>query len=213
MSAALLFSAVAGTGESDGPVGPPPHLARDAVWVEGIQVGDERSFEALFRAYVRPLLRFAESYTQDPGVAQEIIDDVFFAVWERRDVWAPKEGAAAYLFGAVRHRALNAVRNERRQQRRATAVQSQALDRSFNGFAGSIDGADTAVTAQSESEEIDRILAALPVQRRQVMVLRWRYEMTPDEIAAAMGMSRNAVYLALSRSLETLRTLFGASLR
>jgi RNA polymerase sigma-70 factor (ECF subfamily) len=207
MSAALLF-AIAGTGETYGPA-TPPHQERDDVWIAAIRQGNEQAFEALFRAYVQSLLRFANSYTHDDAIAHEIVDDVFIAVWQRHETWSPTEGAAAYLFASVRHRALNALRNERRREQRdivAATSASQTIQ-----LVAQEDGALAGELTDDETQVIDTLLAALPEQRRRVMVLRWQHEMSPDEIAVVLGMSRNAVYLALSRSLELLRRLFGAS--
>jgi RNA polymerase sigma-70 factor (family 1) len=209
MSAALLLSAIADTGDGATAKVPTAHRQRDDAWVDQIRKGDEQSFEALFRNYAEALVRFATSYTHDPEVAREVVNDVFVVIWERRQEWDPNQGAAAYLFSSVRHRALNAVRDRRR---RDLHVQDMIIGEPKDGFVGDVIEADAAAVAESDVEEIDRILATLPPQRRQVMLLRWRYELTPEEIAEAMGMSRNAVYLALSRSLETLRRVFGKTL-
>jgi len=214
MSTALLC-AIAGSDDT-GPVTPSPTRVRDDAWVARLQRGDERAFEELFKAYIHPLLRFAASYAIDDAAAHEVVDDVFMAIWDRRGSWNPTEGAAAYLFAAVRHRVLNAVRDTRRRERRIDAFVAQDATRDTAHLFTSHEDPhrpDAPVDLADDIARIDRMLAALPLQRRRVMLLRWRYEMSPDEIAGVLGISRNSVYLALSRSLETLRQLFGPSVR
>ena len=52
--------------------------------VARVRGGDARAYEALFRAYSDPLVRFAERYLKDEGVAEDLVEDVFFRIWERR---------------------------------------------------------------------------------------------------------------------------------
>src|SRR5687767_7989299 len=90
---------------------------RDELLVSRIREGDDSAFEVLFREYHESLTRFAHSYVSDPEAAEGIVSDVFLAVWERRINWTPERGAAAYLFGAVRNRALTHERTRRRSER------------------------------------------------------------------------------------------------
>jgi RNA polymerase sigma-70 factor (ECF subfamily) len=197
-------------GLSRDPDGTNPLRVRDDEWIVQIQQGDEVAFERLFCAYVTSLVNFAASYVGDTDVARELVSDVFLNVWERRTEWAPANGAAAYLFGAVRNRAFNYERGRRRQERRI-----EALAREEEHAVPPLDVTAEQLEELSPQEiaaTIDRMLAELPKQRRQIMILHWRHEMSADEIAEVMGMTRNAVYVSLHRSLKTLRQLFGPAL-
>src|SRR6266498_3572076 len=84
---------------------------KELEWLERMRTGDEPAFEALFRAYVEPLCSFAYSYVQSESVAEEIVQDLFARLWERRALLETPRNVQAYLYGATRNRALNYLRD------------------------------------------------------------------------------------------------------
>ena len=213
MSAALVavLCAPTGRGETGPSVATPEDLARDAALAEGVRAGTQDAFETLFKTYAEPLTRYAASYTHDLDAAGEIIADVFAALWTGRASWYPTHGVATYLYGAVRNRSLN---YERSRQRRAQWTERVALEPELPG-AGAVSSADDD-HHDDMTDIITRVRAALsslPPSRREAMILRWDHQMTPDQIAQVMGLSRTAVYHLLERALNTLRELLGPSLR
>src|SRR6266516_5130210 len=86
---------------------------RELEWLERLRTGDEEAFESLFRAYVEPLCAFAYSYVESEPAAQEIVQDLFARLWERRDSLEVPRNVQAYLYGATRNRAINHLRNRR----------------------------------------------------------------------------------------------------
>src|SRR5436190_24323012 len=73
---------------------------RELEWLERIRTGDEQAFEALFRAYVEPLCAFAYSYVESEPAAQEIVQDLFARLWERRGSGAGARHGRGYSDGA-----------------------------------------------------------------------------------------------------------------
>jgi len=185
--------------------------ARDHEWVHRIALDDERAFEAMFRAYAAPLIRYAQSYTGDPVAAQELVSDVLTSVWDHRRDWSPAHGVATYLYGAVRNRALN---HERSVRRRARLAERAALEPEPPGVGVASEslGDDDDENARL-LERVRRAVAALPQTRREAMILRWEHQMSAEQIADVMGLTRTAVYHLLTRSLQTLRELLGPELR
>ena len=78
-------------------------------WVARIRAGDGAAFEAMFRQYYEPLLRFALTYLPVRESAEDLVQDVFYRIWEHRERWAVRTTLAAYLYAAVRHRALDSL--------------------------------------------------------------------------------------------------------
>jgi RNA polymerase sigma-70 factor (ECF subfamily) len=182
--------------------------ARSDAWLARIHAGDDTAFAELFQTYVGALTRFAASHVWDDETASEIVSDVFFSVWEKRTAWSPEHGIAAYLFGAVRNRA----RTRTRDQLRATRfVQAAAREDHPPGVGLSLDETEREATAHL-IEKVRRVVDTLPPARREAMMLRWEHGLTPEQIAAVMGVSKASVYHLLERSLKTLRDLFGNGL-
>ena len=81
--------------------------------VARIRVGDEGAFESLYLAHHNELWRFAYSYVRSRDVAEELVQDVFLAVWGTRATWEVSTRVRAWLYASVRHLALNHLRHER----------------------------------------------------------------------------------------------------
>ena len=76
-----------------------------------VRRGDLAAFEEIFRAMHAPLCEVADSYVQSQAVAEEIVQDLFFAIWMKRDRLPNVDSLQAYLFTAARNRCLHHLRH------------------------------------------------------------------------------------------------------
>jgi len=90
--------------------------------VARVRAGDEGACETLFRTFHAPLWKFAYGYVRSREAAEEIVQEVFLALWRNRATWEVHTSVRAWLFGAVRHQALNYLRHERLVSRRKRTV-------------------------------------------------------------------------------------------
>jgi len=172
----------------------------DAPWVARMRAGDAAAFNTLYHRYVERLYVFAFSYVRDGDVAEEVVQDVLCAMWERRAAWAPVGTLRAYLFSAVRNRALDVLRRQRDRQRLLEAERDD--DRLAATISNDAESSDLTAYVQ-------RAIAALPESRRRVLLLRWTDGLSYAEIAQVVGSSVKAVENQLNRTLKQLRTLLG----
>jgi RNA polymerase sigma-70 factor (ECF subfamily) len=89
------------------------NLARERVareWLERLRTGDAQAFEGLFREFAAPLCDFAFSYVRSREIAEEVVQDLFCWIWERRFTIEMPHGVRAWLFTSIRNRSLNALR-------------------------------------------------------------------------------------------------------
>src|SRR5687767_5400857 len=75
--------------------------------VARVRAGDTRALELLFREHYAALCEFSVRYVRQPSLAEELVQDVFADLWARRERWYVHGSVCAYLFAAVRNRALN----------------------------------------------------------------------------------------------------------
>ena len=69
-----------------------------------IAAGDRSAFDTLFRAHYKPLCAFAVQYVKDRDVAEDLVQDLFFRLWQDREKVSITTSLKAYLFTAVRNR-------------------------------------------------------------------------------------------------------------
>jgi RNA polymerase sigma-70 factor (family 1) len=178
----------------------------DASLTERIRSGDQAAFEIIFKRWYAELVYFSLSYTtNNQQVAEDIVHDVLFRVWEQRARWNPTGTIASYLFRATRNRCIDYARHAAVEQkwRRETAE-------SYSHASGALFGLDVA-QANEEVELSDlqaaivRGVARLPQRCQQAFLLHRDHGLTYDEIAAVMQTSPKTVKAQIGRALQSLR--------
>src|SRR3954469_20962098 len=147
-----------------------------------IRRGDIAAFEELFRAMHAPLCEVADSYVQSQAIAEEIVQDLFFGIWLKRDRLPNVDSLQAYLFTAARNRSLHHLRH-RAMVRRWTSWAGATSD--VAGGAAAAPPADEALEADERRARIRAAIDRLPPRARLALVLQRDHEMTQAEIAEA----------------------------
>jgi RNA polymerase sigma-70 factor (ECF subfamily) len=168
-----------------------------------MSIGDG-AIEFLFRAHYASLCDFALHYVESPAVAEELVQDLFAQLWVDRARLSAPSNARAYLFTAVRNRALNA---RQRRQRETDWADEAAI--ALHGSADDLVPDAPAAEAAEMQRLVDTAIAGLPERCRLVVHLRWREQMSHAQIAEIMGISVKGVEIQLTRGLARLRELLG----
>lgn len=162
---------------------------------------DRAAFGALYRRYLDRVYGYCFYLLGDHHDAEDVTERTFLAALAAIDGYRD-EGASfrSWLFRIAHNQLVNALRS--RGRRRASSldeVAEPAVDDDPAGFVGMAE----------ESRRLRRALAALPDDRRQVVVLRFVDGLSAREIGAVLGRSEGAVRVLQHRALRQL----AASLR
>lgn len=186
------------TGPADGaPVRPDdPELFIRRAFDQDPQLG----CELLFRRYYANLCSHAVRLVLSKPVAEDLVADVFLTFWKTRAHERITACYGAYLYRAVRNRALNHLRYELHQTR--------PLEPDEADFAQP-ETPESLLHVHELTQRLDAEIAALPPQSRRAFLLH-RYEgKRYADIAAELGISVKAVEHLVSRALARLRTGLG----
>jgi RNA polymerase sigma-70 factor, ECF subfamily len=174
--------------------------ADDEALLAHVRAGDDAAFEQLFRRYAESLYSCAYGYVGSRDAAQEIVQQLFATLWERRQIWHVSGTVATYLFRAVRNASLNALRDRRRhltfRARLADLVTPSA-------------GVDQEIEAAELATAVHRIVARLPERCREVFRLNRYHRLTYAEVADVLGLSVKTVEIHMARALKELRITLG----
>lgn len=165
--------------------------------VERIRAGDAAAFEALFHAHHASLCAFAYRYVGARDLAEEIVQEVFLFVWERRETWDVRTSVKNYLLTAVRNAAVSYLRHERVVRRRE--AETIAL------FSRSTPTADRELHNTELAGLVQRAVDRLPDRCRLVFTLHREQGLTYVEIAEVLGISPKTVEVHMGRALKGLR--------
>ena len=165
----------------------------DEALLERVRASDNVAFEQLFRRYAEPLYDCAYGYVGSRDAAQEVVQQLFVTLWERRRVWQVSGTVATYLYRAVRNSSLNALRDNRRRIHLSERL-SEAP-----GIEQELEAADLA-------RAIARVVARLPERCREVFRLNRYHHLTYAEVAQVLNLSVKTVELHMARALRELRS-------
>ena len=157
---------------------------------------DKPAFELLFENYFEVLCRFAFGYIKDRDASQEIVQDVFINLWNKRETIDPDRQVKSYLYTSVKNRCLNYIRDNKK-------FRSFYLDVEVE-----MEIPDTNPDLFSENEtkiKIENALDKLPEKCRQVFELSRFEEMKYKDIADNLGISVKTVEVQISKALRILR--------
>jgi RNA polymerase sigma-70 factor (ECF subfamily) len=171
--------------------------------------GDREAFDQLVVRYLELLLGYAYYLTGMRDVSEDIAQEVFCWIWDNRLSLRVRTSLRSYLLAAVRNRALDYLRRDRREAagRANYARHAEMID--LNNRSSK---ADDHVTASELASVLDRAIAELPERRREILRLRWQ-QLSHAEIAAALGISVKTVEAQITRAFESLRSSLGPLLR
>ena len=105
-------------------------MIRDIEIIRRIRQGDIKQFEALFRSSYVSLIKYAGTLIKDHDTAEEIVQDLFFRLWENKEKIKIKSSLNGYLFRSVHNRCLHYIEHLK-------VVERHAQEMSFEQGSGS----------------------------------------------------------------------------
>lgn len=166
-----------------------------------IKDGDRKAFEKLFRKHYEGMHRFIWGYVQSSAVAEELAQDVFLGLWEKREQIVIQKSVKAYLFRAARNKSIDWLRHKKielnwEEEKKASRQSNQGVD------------LNKQLHNKQMLVKVKQAIENMPNRRRQVFILS-RYEgFTYTEIAETLEISVSTVETHMSRALDTLRERF-----
>jgi len=159
--------------------------------------GADEALEELYAAHWARLVRLAVLLLHDTGAAEEVVQDSFVAMHRRWRWLRDPDKALPYLRQAVVNRARSRLRRRAVEERHVRAEAARAV-------LPGVDAEDGA-TATARRDAVLGALGRLPGRQREVLALRYYFDLSEAEIAETLGISRGAVKSHASRGAATLR--------
>jgi RNA polymerase sigma-70 factor (ECF subfamily) len=178
--------------------------ARDRDLMRRIAAGDEDAFRGLFRRYAPTAISLARRVARQPYLAEEIVQEAFLALWRNPVAYDPSRGSVrSWLMGMVHHRAVDAVRREESQRRRAEEAKASDVVVVEDPAEAVVEE----VGAPQERETVRAALQGLPAEQRQVIELMYFGGLSQSRIAERLELPLGTVK---SRTLLGMRRLRAA---
>ena len=171
------------------------YLTDDRLLFDKIRGGNAKAFEYAFRKFSPRLEAFAQKYTNDTNEAEDIVQDVFLKLWERREL-LDNISLTSFLFMMVRNSCLNHLKH----RQIADTVQQRIPD---TETAERLYAAD--FVPDPSSLLIDQIMEELPPKCKEAFVLSRLNGLKNREIAEHMAITEKVVEKHITRALKRFR--------
>ncbi len=162
---------------------------------EKIQAGDISEFEKLFRDYYEYLCRQANSILKDPDEAEEIVQETFVKIWNKRQDIEIKTSVKNYLIQSIKNQCFNHIKHAQIKRNHSEEVLKES--RVFEE--------DDSLVADELSEKIERAINKLPEERKKIFIMSRHEGLKYKEIADQLGISIKTVENQMGKALKTLR--------
>lgn len=162
-----------------------------------LKQGDEDAFDAIYSKYSSWVFNFIHSLLYDKSLAEDLTQNVFLKIWEKRASIDPELGFDSYLFAIAR----NLVYKETENRLQAEQLTSSLLERPAQTDSLTEENID----AESLRTYIDNLVEQLPPSRRQIFQLSRRHYLSNKEIASRLSISEKTVETQLYRALGFLK--------
>ena len=175
-----------------------------------IKTGDQKALELLFSIYFPRLNDFARNVVKDDGISQDIVQEVFVKVWEKK-AEIESLNIEAFLFRLVRNRCIDYIKhlkvvNNRLQKIHIASKYEELYRIDFVGNEPYI------LIEQELKMKIEKIIQDLPDRCREVFMLSRINGLKNKEIAEKLDINIKNVERHLNRALQSFRGNFSEEL-
>src|SRR5262252_8983288 len=186
-----------------GPGGRLDSARTDEELVLELAVGGQEALGPLYTRYAKTIFRLAE-HSLDRAAAEEIVQEVFLAVWRSAATFDPRQGAfRPWLFQLAHWKILNELRRRRRRP-----AEQHAADDEEDVFARLADrepGPEERAWQEEHGRIVQSALESLPDRQRQAVSMAFLEDMTHEQVAHALDVPLGTAKTRIRSGLQILR--------
>ncbi len=157
----------------------------DNLLLKRIRNNDQKALEQLFQKYYYSLCYFAKSFVKNADLAEEIVSDVFFNIWQGRYKLNIQNNFRSYIFIAIRNHSLKAIKKEK-----VSFLEIELVD---SDQRSSYLTAESSLQYKEMEKRLEAIIETLPSQRKLIFKLNRLEGLKYKEIADKLHISVNTV--------------------
>jgi RNA polymerase sigma-70 factor (ECF subfamily) len=172
-------------------------MIRDTDITGRIRNGDVGQFESLFRSSYVSLVRYAKTLIKDHDTAEEIVQDLFFRLWQDREKLKIESSLNGYLFRSVHNRCLHSIEHNR--------VVSRHVEEMSNRQSETQESPSDILNYKELQEKVARILEKLPERCGKIFTMSRFDGLKYTEIAEKLSVSIKTVEANMGRALKEFR--------
>lgn len=163
--------------------------------------GDTTAYESLYDRYCSAVMGLALKITGDRSLAEEVVQETFWRVWRKADLFETQRGAfTSWFFGIARNLSIDVLRRQRTQIQPVEETEQiieQAVDPTMD--------VPEAAWLREKHQQMQAAIATLPNEQRSVIEMAYFRGLTRQEIAQASGEPLGTIHTRARLALQKLR--------
>lgn len=174
------------------------HIRQDTdLLLQRLASADENAFKEIYNLYGRKVYQTAFRYLRSRETALDIVQDIFFSLWEKRDQFLHVNSLEGYLIKTTQHHIYALLKKWASESQRETEYSNSVED--------FVDDADFQVRSQQYEDLINQLVELLPPQQKLVFTMSRNKGMSHEAIAHELNLSQGTVKHHIVKALQFLR--------
>lgn len=188
----------------------PDNGREDAMLVARMAAGDREALARLYDRLAKPLFATATRILRDPREAEDVVHDIFLAMWEKAGSYDPSRGTPfAWAVTLTRNKAID---RHRTRNRRADLLAGAPLEDLPVGAAETAPDSAEQLDSGDRAVVVRRALATLPGEQQKALQLAFFSGLTQQEIAEQLQEPLGTIKARIRRGLLKLRDQLASAL-
>lgn len=172
---------------------------KEESFLSRINAKERQAFRKLFAEYYRPLVMFAMHYLNEQEECEDVVQDLFVAVWEKKEAFLSERSIHVFLYNSVRNICLNLLKHRK--------VKKKYWDYRMN-FLSVEEEVDYEMMKEELYERLFRVIDELPPRCREVFLLHLDGKKN-EEIATLLNLSLLTVKTQKKKAMNYIRKQLG----
>lgn len=172
-------------------------MKTEALLLAEVRTGSKQAFEQIYRTYKLRIYRSIRKQIQDDAIAEELMQDVFIKIWQKRNELDLDKSFVAYIFRIAASRVVDYSRKAKRDrvikenlQLIASEISDEPMESSFS---------------QQEDDFLTEAIAKLSPQRKKIFVLCKLEGKSYEEVSQLYGVSTSTISDHIVKATKFLR--------
>ncbi|OEJ98921.1 hypothetical protein A8C32_06955 [Flavivirga aquatica] len=168
----------------------------ESLLINQFKTGNVKAYGILYKKYYKALVVYAKLFVKDLQTAEDLTQDTFIKLFEKRTILEIHTSFKALLYTSVRNACLNYIKREQKM----VDVPDTEVERITD-----IEDA-TKVSTVEMAEKLHLAIKKLPKQNQEIFTMSRYRGYTNEEIAEELGLTKRTVETHISNALKRLRT-------
>jgi RNA polymerase sigma factor (sigma-70 family) len=174
-------------------------ITSDTILWNSFRSGDNKSFENIYRKYVKPLYHYSEKFTNDKDLVLDCIQELFVDLFIHRQNLGETNNIKFYLFISLKRKILGSLRKN---------IMVQAFPEDELPFLSVFSTEEEVYRQETDIETLNRLnkaLGTLSPRQKEAIYLRFVVGLQYEEICLILEMNYQSVRNLVYRAIEKLR--------